>query len=78
MELSDREIEFGIRKILRERFPDTAFSVSLVEDRFTLDIIGGELCKYRDNLPVQVEEDIQNAILDVYPIILYFEESEYA
>lgn len=73
----DKEIEYGIREVLRKTFTDTAFRVSYANGELHVDLIGGRLAQYGDNLPVHIEEQIQNAIFEVYPIIMYFEDSTY-
>lgn len=74
--MTNKEIEDGIRESLRKEFPDTAFRVSY-NGELWISIIGGDLMKYGDNLPESVEDRIQNAVFDVYPIFMRFEDSEY-
>ena len=75
-EMTDKEIADGIRKSLRMEFPDTVFRVSY-NGELSVGIIGGELMKYGDNLPEEIEDRIQNAVFEIYPILMKFDESEY-
>lgn len=75
-EMTNKEIESEIRNSLRSKFPDTVFRVAYNGELF-VDIIGGELTKYGDNLPESVEEEIQNAVFEVAPIMMIFEDSKY-
>jgi disulfide oxidoreductase YuzD len=75
-DMTNKEIESGIRNALRKEFPNTAFRV-VYNGELWVDIIGGDLMSYGDNLPESIEEKIQNAVFEVVPILMIFEDSKY-
>lgn len=74
--MDNKQIENEIRNGLRKAFPDTAFRV-IYNGELWVDIIGGELMRYVDNLPEYVEEKIQDVVFEVAPILMIFEDSRF-
>lgn len=75
--MNDKDIENGIRLSLQKEFPDSAFSVSYWDERLDISILGGDLKKYNGMFPEEIEDRIQNAVFEVAPILIQFEDVYY-
>lgn len=73
--MTDKEIEFEIRKNLRKSFPDIVFQVTYVDRSLHVEFVGGNLGQFSLGFTEEMKERIMESVWEINPEFeLWFDE----
>jgi len=72
--MSDKEVEYEIRKSLHKHLPDIVFQVSYADKHLHVDFLGGNSGNSYIDISKELKDRVMEAVWEVYPNIdLWFD-----